>query len=66
MKKFLETLTPRQREAYDLRASGKSDIEVAASMGVTVRCVADHMMWISKKAKARGFVWAKVLVKKGG
>ena len=51
----MSPLTPRQREIVRLLAEGKTNKEVAAALGISVKTVETHRTNIMRKLQLRAF-----------
>ena len=61
---FVESLTPREREVYDLKCAGYMDKQIAAKLGIKQRSAECVVQNIIKKGKAKSLVWGRCMVKK--
>ena len=52
----LQTLTPREREVFDLLVAGTSNKAIAIDLGVSIRTVETHRAHIMRKLNAQHLV----------
>jgi len=60
---FLESLSKRQREIYDLRIQGYTNQGMADKLGIAKRTVEVHIQVLTKKAAKHGLEWRFALYK---
>lgn len=62
--RFLKTLSPRQRQIYDLRIAGYTNQRMADKLNIAKRTVEVHIQIITEKAAAWGYEWRFALYEK--
>ena len=62
--RFLASLTPRQRQIYDLRIAGYTNQGMADKLGIAKRTAEVHIQIITQKAAAWGYEWRFALYEK--
>ncbi len=64
MNEFLESLTRREREIYEMRCAGRTSQSISKELNVSKRTIEVHVQNITDKATRSGLVWGRCMVKK--
>lgn len=57
-------LSPQQKCCYELSTRGYEPKQIASELRLSEGTVRNHLLLVKRKARAKGFVWAKIIVEK--